>query len=105
MHGLSASMCFLKDIGLDNIARHNAYLRDYFLEHYPKKKYSLITPRDGLGNIICLKAVGGTDSRALEEKLRRENIDISVRQGNARISFHIFNTEGQVELLIKALDI
>jgi selenocysteine lyase/cysteine desulfurase len=56
-----------------------------------------------MGNIVCLKAVA-LDSIALEAELKKRNIDVSVRQGNIRLSFHVFNTTSQVDQLINALD-
>lgn len=100
---LEGSLNFLLQVGLSHIEKHNKKVRDYFLAHYPKEKYFLVTPLDHMGNIICLKAVSG-DSIALEKELKKRNVDVSVRQGNIRLSFHIFNTTHQVDELIKALD-
>lgn len=101
---LEGSLSFLLEVGLGNIQKYNASVRDYFLAHYPKTKYNLVTPLEHMGNIICLKAVG-IDSIALEAELKKRNIDVSVRQGNIRLSFHVFNTKLQVDELIKALDL
>lgn len=100
---LEGSLSFLQEIGLANIRKHNQEIRDYFLAHYPKQKYALVTPLEHMANIVCLKSSKG-DSIALEAELRKRNIDVSVRQGNVRLSFHIFNTKAQVDELIKALD-
>ncbi len=100
---LEGSLSFLNEVGLATIEKHNAQIRDYFLEHYPKDKYSLVTPKDSMGNIVCLKA-SNADSVALENELKSRNVDVSVRQGNIRLSFHIFNSKSQVDELIKALD-
>ncbi len=100
---LEGSLSFLKEMGLANIQKHNAEIRDYFLANYPKDKYSLVTPLEHMGNIVCLKAANA-DSIALEAELKKRNVDVSVRQGNIRLSFHIFNTKAQVNELIKALD-
>jgi selenocysteine lyase/cysteine desulfurase len=91
------------EVGLANIEKHNAKIRNYFLENYPKEKYILVTPLSHMANIVCLKAVSG-DSLALEAELKKRNVDVSVRQGNIRLSFHVFNTTHQVDELIKALD-
>lgn len=101
---LEGSLSFLQEIGLSNIRKYNAEIRDYFLENYPKKKYNLVTPLDHMGNIVCMKAVSA-DSIALEKEFKDRNIDVSVRQGNIRLSFHVFNTKAQVEELIKGMDI
>jgi selenocysteine lyase/cysteine desulfurase len=100
---LEGSLSFLLEVGLANIEKHNAKIRNYFLENYPKEKYILVTPLSHMANIVCLKAVSG-DSLALEAELKKRNVDVSVRQGNIRLSFHVFNTTHQVDELIKALD-
>lgn len=100
---LEGSLSFLLEVGLANIEKYNASVRDYFLANYPKAKYNLVTPLEHMANIVCLKAVGG-DSIALEAELKKRNVDVSVRQGNIRLSFHVFNDTKQVDELIKALD-
>jgi cysteine desulfurase / selenocysteine lyase len=101
---LEGSLSFLLEVGLENIRKHNLEIRNHFLEHYPKNKYSLVTPLEHMGNIVCLKATKA-DSIALEAELKKRNIDVSVRQGNIRLSFHVFNTKSQVEELIRGLDL
>lgn len=100
---LDGSLSFLLEVGLENIREHNKKIRDYFLAHYPKTKYKLVTPIENMGNIVCLKAANA-DSIALENELKKRNIDVSVRQGNIRLSFHVFNNQSQVEELISGLD-
>lgn len=103
MHLLEGSVDFLNGIGLDRIEKHNREVRDYFLSIYPKSKYKLVTPTDAMANIVCLKS-NGEDSIQLENELHHRNIDVSVRQGNVRLSFHVFNTKEQVDKLVEALD-
>ena len=102
MSCLGAAIEFLQEVGLENIQKHNAQIRDNFLENYPKEKYTLITPVSHMGNIICLKSQG-VDVLELAEKLQKRHIDISIRQGNIRLSFHVFNTLDQVGALLEAL--
>jgi len=101
---LEAGVEFLQEVGLDNVKEHNESLRNRFLENYPKKKFQLITPTDHMGNILALKAVAA-DPIDLERELKYRNIDVSVRQGNVRLSFHIFNTPAQVDKLVEGLDL
>ncbi len=101
---LEAGVEFLQEVGLENVKEHNESLRDRFLENYPKKKFQLITPTDHMGNILALKAVAA-DPIELERELKYRNIDVSVRQGNVRLSFHIFNTPAQVDKLLEGLDL
>lgn len=100
---LEGSLDFFKKVGMENVKTHNASVRDYFLNNFPKNKYNLVTPIENMGNIVCVRSVG-EDSIKLEKELKHHNVDVSVRQGNVRISFHIFNSNAQVEKLIEALD-
>ena len=100
--GLEGSLEVIEELGLGEIESHNAGLRDYFLENYPAKKYHLISHRDHLSNILTLKPKDG-ESGALEQRLQDKNIDISVREGNLRVSFHLYNTRRQVERLLESL--
>jgi cysteine desulfurase/selenocysteine lyase len=100
---LEGSLDFLLEVGLKNIRLHNLEIRNYFLDNFPKSKFNLVTPLEHMGNIVCLKA-RQSDSVELEKELKKRNVDVSVRQGNIRISFHLFNTKLQVDELMKALD-
>ena len=104
MSCLEASLDFLKEIGLERIQKHNAQIRDYFLKHYPRDKYILVTP-DGpsMGNIICLRSKR-VEAQELVDRLKKHSIDVSIRQGNIRLSFHVFNTIDQVNTLLEVLD-
>lgn len=101
---LEAGLEFLTAVGLDEVQMHNNALRDYFLENFPKNKFNVITPKDHMANILCLKATT-SDPLNLERELKFRNVDVSIRQGNIRLSFHIFNNRDQVNELIRALDI
>ncbi len=101
---LEAGLEFLQSVGLKTIQKHNSDLRDYFLDNYPKNKFEIITPTEHMANILCLRATK-TDPINLERELKFRNVDVSIRQGNVRLSFHIFNTQDQVNELLRALDI
>ena len=100
---LEGSLDFFKKVGMDNVKKLSFETRDYFLNNFPKNKYNLVTPLENMGNIVCVRSTG-EDSIKLEQELKRHNVDVSVRQGNVRISFHVFNTKSQAEKLIEALD-
>lgn len=102
MSCLEAGVEFLQSVGLEQIKKHNADLRDYFLSKYPQDKFDLITPKDYMGNILALKGKS-IDPVILERELKYRNIDVSVRQGNIRLSFHIFNTKEHIDALTETL--
>lgn len=99
---LSGALDLLNELGLENIQKYNNSIRDYFLSTYPEEKYDLITPKKHMANIVCLKA---KDKDAdLSSRLNESNIDVSEREGKLRLSFHLFNTKEQVDILTKTLD-
>lgn len=100
---LEGALEFLLELGLENIQSYNKNLSSFFYENYSTKKYELITPKENSGNIVCLKGKN-IDSLQLEKDLRDQDIDVSIREGNIRISFHVYNEKNHVEHLLKVLD-
>jgi cysteine desulfurase / selenocysteine lyase len=98
-----AGVEFLTEVGLSTIQKHNQSLRDFFLDNFPRKKYELLVNKEHMGNIVSIKCIG-PDPIELEGVLKSRNIDVSVREGKLRLSFHLFNTISQVEELVAALD-
>ena len=99
---LEGSLGILSEIGLKNIQSHNRDLSSYFIENFSSNKYETITPMESRGNIICLKGKN-INSLELEQNLKDKDIDVSIREGNIRISFHLFNQLKQVDYLLNAL--
>jgi cysteine desulfurase / selenocysteine lyase len=85
-------------VGLENIETHNLKLAAQFLQSLPKG-YEVA---GGLNPIVCIKPTK-IDALELKEKLVRNQVDVSLREGWVRISFHFFNTPEQVERLLALL--
>lgn len=102
MTGLEASVKFLNRVTPRTISQHNFELRDFFLKHYNKTQLTLITPLHSLSQILILKTLK-IDSTLLLLRLREKGVDASVREGNLRLSFHIFNRREDVEVLLEYL--
>ncbi|MBT6326796.1 MAG: aminotransferase class V-fold PLP-dependent enzyme [Bdellovibrionales bacterium] len=100
---LKGGIELLNKLGLDNIEQYNQTLRNHFLNNFHPEKYHLITPRSSTSNIVALREKNPLSSK-LKEKLKEENIDVSVRQGNVRLSFHLFNTLDQVNHLLNVIN-
>ena len=103
LSSLDGSLDLINELGLDRIEEHNKNIRNYFLDNVSFKKIKLITPRDAMANILCFY-VPGVDSLLLAKKLKEINIDISVREGNIRLSFHLFNTKDQIDKLLEFIN-
>ncbi len=97
-HAWIGALDALSEFGLAKIERHNADLVEKFLSGLPKK-FEIAAPQHLRSNIICI-GQPGLDAKALKEKLEMSNIDVSVREGALRISFHFFNSEKDLERLL-----
>lgn len=100
---LIESLRLLKQVGLGPIQQHNTQLRQYFLEHFPFKKYELLTQKESSSHIVCLNSRSG-DAENLLTQLNDRKIDATIRMGRLRLSFHLYNSQVEVEKLIEALD-
>jgi cysteine desulfurase / selenocysteine lyase len=98
------SLELLSEIGLSAIEERNKSLVDYFLENIPAKSFEVLTPQGEHKNIICLRQKNTSEAQDLENALRQNQIESSVREGNLRLSFHLFNTKTEVSALIKVLE-
>lgn len=99
---VQGSLELMRDIGLPWIERHNRDLVERFLARIPKE-YLVIGPRTLQSNIVCIRP---PKSHAAEtvEALKRRGIDVTSREGNVRLSFHLFNTPTQVDYLAQSLE-
>ncbi|MBI2981269.1 MAG: aminotransferase class V-fold PLP-dependent enzyme [Deltaproteobacteria bacterium] len=100
LQGLIGSLELIEEVGLSSIEAHNQSLTNHFIENLPKNKYPLITSSPLKGNIACLKV---DSAEELKKGLRQKSIDASVREGNLRLSFHLFNNLKQVDQLLEVL--
>jgi cysteine desulfurase/selenocysteine lyase len=99
--GIEASLRLISEVGLEKIEMYNRDLVDLFFDCIPAH-LEVATPREFRSNIVCVKP-GGRDPRDVLADLNRQNIDVAIREGMIRISFHFFNTREQVQKLVEAL--
>lgn len=101
---LEASLELIEELGLENISHHNEELRRYFLSQLNQDRFELVTPMDKncVSTLLSIKTKN-QDPSLIEAELKHRNIDVSVREGKIRVSFHFFNTKKQIQTLLEAL--
>lgn len=87
--GMLPALDLLLAIGIDNINRHNVGLANRFLE--------------GLGHQPGNSAIVRVPVPGADERLRRAGVMAAVRAGQVRASFHLYNTEADVDAALEAL--
>ena len=101
---LEKSLELLDELGLENIEKYNQELTKYFCSKFNNPNYEIITPQDMRGNIICLKIKSKDENLNIKKQLESKNIDVSVREGSIRISFHLYNTTTQIDQILAILN-
>jgi len=102
---LDASLEFVLQVGPATVREHNHRLIEQLFERLPKDRCIPTSPLDHaqLGPYACFGARTPEKTVALYEKLRKENIIVSLREGNIRVSPYLFNTERDIDRLISVI--
>jgi selenocysteine lyase/cysteine desulfurase len=101
IYGASAGVQLLREIGLGKVAGHIKMLTTSLLEGARSLRILVKTPPDSVGPLVVLKA---KNSDALVQKFAEHDVVLSNRHDGLRISFHIYNTPEDVELVLRLLE-
>jgi len=91
----------LQEIGLDNVAAHIAELVRALLAGAQKLELRAKTPADSVGPLCVLQC---KDAPALVQKLGASAIVCSNRHDGLRLSFHVYNTQNDVQSVLEVLE-
>jgi selenocysteine lyase/cysteine desulfurase len=91
----------LQEIGLDNISAHIAALVGSLLAGAQKLRLRAKTPQDSVGPLCVFEC---QDAPAVVQKLAASGIVCSSRRDGLRLSFHIYNTQSDVDSVLEVLE-
>jgi cysteine desulfurase / selenocysteine lyase len=102
---MDASLQFVLQLGPETVEAHNRKLIDFLFERLPKDRCVPVSPLDSAhrGPYGCFAARSPEKTSELYQKLVKEKIITSLREGNIRVSPHLYNTERDVDRLITAI--
>jgi cysteine desulfurase/selenocysteine lyase len=102
---VEASVDFVLRAGPATVAAHNRKLIDLMYERLPKDRCVPASPLDAAhrGAYGCFTARRPENTAALYERLRKENVIVSLREGNIRVSPYLYNTERDIDRLISVI--
>jgi cysteine desulfurase / selenocysteine lyase len=92
-------------MGPERVAAHNRRLIDFMFERLPKDRCVPASPLDAAqrGPYGCFAARSREKTTELYQRLRKENVIVSLREGNIRVSPHLYNTERDIDRLISVV--
>ena len=104
---MDASVQFVLHVGPDTVYAHNRKLIDFFFERLPKDRCAPASPLDAAqrGPYGCFAARSPEKTAELYHRLVKEKVITSLREGNIRVSPHLYNTERDIDRLISAITV
>jgi cysteine desulfurase/selenocysteine lyase len=102
---LDASIELVVRFGPETVEKHNRGLIELMYERLPKDRCVPASPLDAArrGAYGCFAARTPEKTADLYQKLRKENVIVSLREGNIRVSPHLYNTERDIDRLISVV--
>jgi cysteine desulfurase / selenocysteine lyase len=102
---LDASVEFVLRAGPETVREHNHNLIELLYSRLPKDRCVPTSPLDPAlrGPYACFAARAPEKTMALYDRLCRENIIVSLREGSIRVSPYLFNTERDIDHLISVI--
>ena len=103
--GMDASLELVLKFGAAAVEEHNRRLIEFMFERLPKDRCVATSPLDPAhrGPYGCFRARSAEKTTELYQKLRAENVVVSLREGNIRVSPHLYNTERDIDRLITVI--
>jgi cysteine desulfurase / selenocysteine lyase len=104
---MDASLELVLRMGPENVSAHNANLISQMFERLPRDRCLAASPADASrrGPYGCFAARSPEKTAALYERLKKENVIVSLREGNLRVSPHLFNSERDIDRLIAIITV
>ena len=102
---MDASLELVSRMGPERVAAHNRKLIDFMFDRLPKDRCVPASPLDAAerGPDGCFSARSRERTSELYQRLRKENVITSLREGNIRVSPHLYNTERDIDRLISVI--
>jgi len=99
-----ASLELLTGTGIGTVAGWDQRLVDRLVAGIDPERYRLVSPASGpaRSTLVVLSPVDG-DSERRHQRLTEAGIDIAYREGNLRISVHLFNGPAEIDRTLAVL--
>jgi len=102
---MDASVDFALRAGPELVAAHNRKLIELMFERLPKDRFVIASPLEAerRGTYGCFAARSKEKTAEYYQLLRKENVIVSLREGNIRVSPYLYNTERDIDRLISVV--
>lgn len=103
--GWDASLMFLQEVGVETVAAHNQKLIAQMFDRLPLDRCVRTSPPEAerCGPYGCFAGYGLDETKELYGRMKEEKLIASLREGNIRVSTHLYNTEEDIDKLIRVI--
>jgi selenocysteine lyase/cysteine desulfurase len=104
---LDAGIELATRIGAETVSAHNHKLIDQLFSRLPPDRFVAASPLDRKlrGPYGCFQARTPDKTKEYYDKLRSENVIVSLREGRIRVSPYVYNNERDIDRLISVVTI
>ena len=105
--GFYACLNYFNSIGIKEIEKRNRYLSEYLMEGLKDSKVKINTPEDPKkrGGLVTYTTGKHEENQKIFNIFNKEGIKVALRYaagiGGIRVSTHFYNTEEEIDKLIK----
>lgn len=102
----TASIELLLQLGKDEIAAHDQGLVERFINGLDALPYQLLSPRNEpeRSTLIFLSHLDPELNPAIHQALLEAEVHVALRDGNLRVSPHLYNTPADIDWLVETLN-
>jgi len=102
----TAALELLLDLGPDAIARHDDGLVARLVAGLDPARYRLISPASGpaRSTLVVFTHVDSARNPAIVGQLHDAGVDVALREGNIRVSPHLYNTDDDIDRALAVLN-
>ena len=95
LFAMNKSLELINELGIQNIEKHALKLANYFADECKNLDFEVVSP--GGKRRSAIVSINFRDSKKVYEVLISKKVLCSLREGNIRFSFHLYNNEEDVE--------
>lgn len=101
----TATLEYLLEKGIDEIARHDAALVDRLVDGLEAREYLVLSPKTGpeRSTLVLASHPDRSQNEGIHRTLRENDIEIAFRRGNLRFSPHLYNTPEDIDRALDAV--
>lgn len=103
IYALGGSLEMLLDIGLKSIEKRLLHLTQFLIKGLKREGYTVVSSTKPSDRSGIVSFTGSEPAESIVDRLKKKKIHVAGRAGAVRVSPHFYNTEEELEIMLKEL--